>query len=363
MGYIVKNNLIDPEVFADFVEKKFVDKGVFSAWATSDNTLVGQAGSTLSFPVYSYIGNSALLTEGGQIAVDNITQTHADVTVKQVAKGTGIYDWALVNGLGNAMDEASSQVALSLSDFRDNDLKSAIDSNANVVRFNVGSDYSADTIIDAEALWGEDLNDKRFGLICSAKALASLRKDSDYINGSEMQTDMMVRGTVGSIWGANITPSNKCKANNEAYLIKEGAIRFVEKKGVNVELEREPDYKRTSIYADVMYAPYVYKPQDIIHLVKYSAVDTSVTFTCSAVASSKTTVDATNFKAICPVNCKIVYKTNESSEGSATWGTALTSYTELPANGEIAGTAGKYVNLAIVDADNKPLVFKSVLLA
>lgn len=362
MAHTELSNLIDPEVFAGFVEQKYVNKGVFSALATVDSTLEGQAGSTLSYPSYSYIGDSTEIHEGDQIAVDNISETQVDVKVKQIAKGTGIYDWALVNGLGNAMDEASSQIATSLADYRDNDLKSAID-NGNVIRLLLGDSdtFNSDTIIDALAFWGEDLDDKPFAYICNAKGLATLRKDANYINGSEIQTDAMIRGTVGSIWGANIILSNKC--TDEAYLIKQGALRIVSKKGVNAETKREADYKRTGIFADVMYAPYVYKGQDIIKVFKTSDVDTSLTFEVKAGETGKTVVDFSNFAKMCPVNCKIVYKDGNASAPTFARGTALTGYSPLPADGIVTATASKYLAIAIVDGADKPIAGASHLMA
>ena len=363
-NYIQLNNLIDPEVFADFVEKKMVDKGVFSALATSDTTLTGQAGSTLSFPSYTYIGSQCqLLQEGDKIAIDNIEQVREDVQVKQVAKGTAIYDWAVANGLGDAMGEASSQVAMALADYRDNDLKDAIDNNAKVLKFLVygNSDFNADTIIDAEAVWGEDLNDKRFAYITNGTGLATLRKDEHYVNGSEIMTEQMIRGTVGQIWGANILPSNKCK--NEAYLIKEGALRFVEKKGVNAETKREADYKRTGIFTDIMYAPYVYKPMDIIKIFRQDELISDVTFTASAVADGKTDIDLTNFLAVAPMNCKIVYKTGGTSAYTFARNTALSDWSDIGDGKGITATAGKHFGLAIVDGDNKPIAGYDVTLA
>lgn len=354
MAYTVLSNLIDPEVFAGFVEQKYVDKGVFSALATVDSTLEGRAGSTLSYPSYSYIGEANVLLEGAQIPVDNITESQVDVQVKQVAKGTGIYDWAVANGLGNAMDEASSQIATSLADYRDNDLKSAMDNGAIVrVLLDDSDDFNSDTIIDALALWGEDLNDKPFAFICNGRGLATLRKDANFINASEIQTANMIRGTQGAIWGANIILSNKCQ--DEAYLIKSGALRIVSKKGVNVETKREADYKRTGVFADVMYAPYVYKGQDIIKMFKTSTVKTDID-----VAYVDGKADLTAWKALCPVNCKIVYKENTSAPTLAR-GTALSNYTDMPADGEITITSGKYLTIAIVDANNKPIAGASKL--
>ena len=46
-------NLINPQVLADFVDKKLIDKIVFAPLAEVDTTLVGNPGDTLTFPAYA----------------------------------------------------------------------------------------------------------------------------------------------------------------------------------------------------------------------------------------------------------------------------------------------------------------------
>ena len=46
-------NLIDPEVLADYVDSKLIDKIKFSGLAVINTDLQGRAGSTITFPVYS----------------------------------------------------------------------------------------------------------------------------------------------------------------------------------------------------------------------------------------------------------------------------------------------------------------------
>jgi hypothetical protein len=46
-------NLINPEVLADYIDKKLINKIVFAPLATVDTTLVGAAGDTIKFPSYA----------------------------------------------------------------------------------------------------------------------------------------------------------------------------------------------------------------------------------------------------------------------------------------------------------------------
>lgn len=347
------NNLIDPEVFADYVDQKYVDKGVFTALATVDSTLEGNVGDTLSFPSYGYIGPASEVAEGEEIGTEILTATSTPVKVKKIAKGIEISDEAMLSALGNPMEEGASQVAISLADYSDNDLKASID-EANVLRLLVDG-MSSDNIVDAIALWGEDLNDKPFALVTSGKGLAALRKDDDFINASEMQTSAMIRGTVGSIWGANIIPSNKV-TNGGGYLIKQGALRIVTKRGVNAEPKRKPETKTTALYTDKIYAPYVYKAQDIIVLEAHPTLtDLSDKITSKAgEVSGGTVINYADLIKLCPANCSLVYKLGSSDVTFNRDNAIGTGYTPLTAD-EIAGGSSTKIAIAIVDADNKPI--------
>lgn len=46
-------NLVNPQVLADFIDKKLVDAIRLSPLAVVDNTLVGRAGDTLTLPSYA----------------------------------------------------------------------------------------------------------------------------------------------------------------------------------------------------------------------------------------------------------------------------------------------------------------------
>ena len=46
-------NLIDPEVLANYIDKKLIYNVVFAPLAEVDTTLVGAPGDTIKFPYYS----------------------------------------------------------------------------------------------------------------------------------------------------------------------------------------------------------------------------------------------------------------------------------------------------------------------
>jgi hypothetical protein len=46
-------NLINPQVLADYIDKKLINKIEFAPLATVDTTLVGAPGDTIQFPSYA----------------------------------------------------------------------------------------------------------------------------------------------------------------------------------------------------------------------------------------------------------------------------------------------------------------------
>ena len=82
MGQVTKlANLINPEVLADYIDKKLIHNIVFAPLATVDNTLVGNPGDTIKFPAYAYIGSADDLTEGA--AISTVSLNASAVSVKK----------------------------------------------------------------------------------------------------------------------------------------------------------------------------------------------------------------------------------------------------------------------------------------
>ena len=54
-------NLIDPEVLANYIDKKLINKIVFAPLAEVDTTLVGAPGDTIKFPSYAYIDRKSVV--------------------------------------------------------------------------------------------------------------------------------------------------------------------------------------------------------------------------------------------------------------------------------------------------------------
>ena len=101
MSVTTTNNLIIPEVVSSLIDGSLGDGVTLLPLAEQDDTLVGQPGDTLKFPVFSYIGKAAVVAENGQIIPGQLTASMKSVTVHKYAKAISISDEARLSGYGD----------------------------------------------------------------------------------------------------------------------------------------------------------------------------------------------------------------------------------------------------------------------
>ena len=173
MSVTTTNNLIIPEVVSSLIDGSLGDGVTLLPLAEQDDTLVGQPGDTLKFPVFSYIGKAAVVAENGQIIPGQLTASMKSVTVHKYAKAISISDEARLSGYGDPVGEGSRQLAHALDHAVDDDLFQCLN-DVGVARKYVSGAISADTIADALTLFGEDPAGQKV-LLTDAAGLAALR--------------------------------------------------------------------------------------------------------------------------------------------------------------------------------------------
>lgn len=364
MATTLKSNLIIPQVLADYVEVKLTDKSVFAPLAEVDNTLVGGPGDTITFPKYAYIGAADVTAENGQITPVALSASSVQKTVHKITKAVQITDEARMSAYGDAMGEAASQLAKSIDDKTDIELLAEMQTATLTIGV-TGGGLSSDLIVDALELFGEDADGVK-ALCMSPKDLAALRKDDDYINASDIATEIKIRGATGMLWGCQFLVSNRLKGNTtqrDAYIVKPGALALIMKRGTMVETQREPDYQRDTVYASKHYVPYLKDESKIIHIIEYLGLAQK---TSGITSTAGTTATNDTFIAIdepAPVGYKWVYKLG-SADVTPTFGTAVTGYTAWPgATTEIAASTSTKASVVLVNAaDDKPVKYANVTL-
>ena len=260
--------MINPEVMSQMISAKVAKKVAIIPFAKVDTTLQGQAGNTITIPVFSYIGDAADVAEGASIGASELTTTHKQFTIKKIGRGVDITDEAILSGYGDPVGEANRQLAMAIAQKIDQD---AIDAlyGASLKFDGVANKISYAGIVDAIDKFEEEVNTEKV-LFIHPKQLSQLRKDTDftsadkYVNGNYIQ----VNGEVGKIANCRVVVSKRIKESDDTNgyvnpIVKinfdseteeaTAALTIFLKKGIMVETSRDIDKQINLIRASEHY--------------------------------------------------------------------------------------------------------------
>ena len=266
MGQVTKlANLINPEVLADYIDKKLINNIVFAPLATVDNTLVGNPGDTIKFPAYTYIGAADDLTEGSAISTVSLNTSTVSVKIKEAGKGVSITDTAILSAFGDPVEEIASQLLKSMADKVDIDFLSTLAAiGATMTHSGVSTVLDISNSLEKS---GEDIDGQK-ALLVSPSLYTMIRNTKDWSPASEFAANALVRGAVGRIFGCDIMVSNRLTASQNAYIVKPGALRLVLKRDTLLEADRDI-LTRTNVYtATKHYVTYLYNAAGAIKLTR-----------------------------------------------------------------------------------------------
>ena len=208
------SNMINPEVMAEMISAKVAKKVAVTPFAKVDTTLQGQAGNTITIPVFSYIGDAANVAEGTSIGASALTTTHKQFTIKKIAKGVDITDEAILSGYGDPVGEANRQLIMAIAQKIDQDAIDALDGAAKYMSSGYKISYAG--IVDAIDLFEEEYNSEKV-IFVHPKQVSQLRKDADftsadkYVNGNYIA----MNGEIGKIANCRVVVSKRVKENAE----------------------------------------------------------------------------------------------------------------------------------------------------
>ena len=260
--------MINPEVMAEMMSAKVEKKVAVIPFAKVDTTLQGQAGNTITIPVFGYIGDGHDVAEGESIGASELTTTHKQFTIKKIAKGVDITDEAILSGYGDPVGEANRQLSMAISQKIDQD---AIDAlyGASLKYDGVANKISYAGIVDAIDKFEEEVNTEKV-LFIHPKQVSQLRKDTDftsadkYVNGNYIQ----VNGEIGKIANCRVVVSKRIKESDDTNgyvnpIVKisfdseteeaTAALTIFLKKGIMVETSRDIDKQINLIRASEHY--------------------------------------------------------------------------------------------------------------
>jgi len=262
-------NLVDPEVMGDYIEKKLVDAMKFAPLATIDGTLENTAGSTISLPAYTYIGDASTLLEASALTPDQLTATALTVSVHKIAKAVEVSDEALLSAYGDTVGEVTSQLALSIASQEDNEVLNTLATSIPLAMTHlVASDPTDTDIADALEKFGEDIDGEKVVIVSPAVYTAMRKNTNQWVPASELAAGVAIKGVVGEYQGCQVIVSNKLKTSKNIYIVKPNALRIFIKRGTVVEADRDI-LKFTNVFsASKHFATYLYDPSKAIMIKK-----------------------------------------------------------------------------------------------
>jgi N4-gp56 family major capsid protein len=246
-------NLINPEVLAEFISYKLEAAIKFAPLCGVNRDLQGRPGDTLTLPKYTYIGDADVVPEGADVEFGNLGKKIAKVTVNKAGRGVKITDEALLNAYGNPADEIAKQLLMAIANKVDNDCVAQFRNASEKMTLQVTGKFNKDAVIDMIAKFGEDMEEDMV-LVINAQQLAEIRKDEAFMH--VMNGQATISGEIGQIFGARVVVSNKVQPN-EAFLVKQGAVKILLKRDVMVEADRDIINKTNIFVVDEHYAVYL----------------------------------------------------------------------------------------------------------
>lgn len=273
MGETTKlGNLVDPEVLADYIDKKLIDAIRFAPLAEIDTTLVGRPGDILSMPYYSYISMASTLSEASAISTVSLNASTVSARIVEIGKGVEISDTAMLSAYGDPVAEIAKQLVMSIADKVEVDLLAKMAAQTAPMVYKNGSSSVAlkvQDISDALELFGEDIDGQKAVLV-SPKLYTAIRNTKDWCPASEYAAGALVRGAVGQIFGCDVFVTNRLKGaaakDENAYIVKPGALRLIMKRDTMLEADRDI-LRRVNVYtATKHYVPYLYNASGLIKL-------------------------------------------------------------------------------------------------
>lgn len=285
MANTINKNIIVPEVYADLVREKITGYAVISSAAKTVDTLKNQPGEIINFPAWQYIGDATDIQIGSAMPKTAMKQTTTSATVKMVAApAVSVNDYDNAVALGNALDEASKQQAISMARKMDKDcidcaltspLKSAL-ATVNKVTF--------DEMLAAMQLYGDDVDTEDFAFIAiHSMFIPSFVGMPGFVDRTNTQTidgnGIVHNNLLGHFRGIPVVLSDRLydSTNQEGFIliVKKDSLGIVPKEAPFVEAERDASTRTTTVYCSDYYAVALIDESGIVVLKKNIGTSTN----------------------------------------------------------------------------------------
>lgn len=311
------DDLLNPQVVADYIDQKLIDAIRLSPLARIDDTLVGRPGDTITLPSYSYIGDATTVAEGADIPIAKLSADSATVKVSKIGRAVEVSDEAILSGFNGiaggqgVAEEAAKQILLAINAGVETQLLTDMATNAKLTATIAASGDPADGVADALTNFEEDIDGDKV-LVIPPSFYARLRKSKAWIPNTEIGADAIIKGTIGMVHGCQVVPSNRMYNytftktsdvaidptktyyvsdgaggyvvvkepdvsdigdyyersvdSGSAYIVKPGALAIFMKRDTLVEFDRDRLSQMNYIIGSKLFAPYVYDKTKLIKI-------------------------------------------------------------------------------------------------
>lgn len=258
-------DLLDPQVVADYIDKKLIDNIRFAPLATIRNDLVGRPGDEVTVPFYKYVGAAEAVAEGEDIPIAKLSQGTKKAKVSKIGRAIQFTDEALLSAYNNDIaEEAAKQVVLAINDKIEKMFLTAM-GDATLTSTIAESGNPAAGVVDALVKFGEDVDGQKV-LLCDPNFYARLLKSDGWIPNTEMGAEIIVRGTLGAVYGTQVVLTNRLIGTGKAYIVKPGALALFMKRDTLVEFDRDKLDQTNFIIGSKIFCPYLYDETKIIEV-------------------------------------------------------------------------------------------------
>ena len=264
MANTINKNVIVPEVYSVLCREKIAGKCKVAQFLVNVGDLHGDIGETIIFPSWSYIGDAKDWDINTPMDLTQMKQTNKSATIKAIqAQGVSVRDYDNEVALGNAIEEAASQQALSVARKYDTDaIACALESPLKYKLANK-NEVTQDELIGMLELYSDDRDSVDFDAIVVHPKFASSFYHMDMFVKLDMSmvangNGIAVNGCIGTFLGIPVVLSERLwdATNQEGFVLmmKKNAISVIPKESPFAECERVANLRQTNIYLSQFYA-------------------------------------------------------------------------------------------------------------
>lgn len=260
----INTKILVPEVYAELVREKITGKCKVAQFAVTKGNLMGQAGETVKFPAYKYVGDASDWTIGTAMTAGELEQTTTSATIKAIAApGVNVYDYDDEVAMGNQINEAASQQAVSIARKMDTDAIDACLTSPLKKKLAAKNTVTQDELIAMLGLYGDDRDSADFDAIVIHSAFAPSFYAMDMFVSREktMTRDgngISVNGIIGYFLDIPVVLSDRLydTTSQEGFILmmKKNALSLLPKESPFTEVARDASKRLSTIYTSDFYA-------------------------------------------------------------------------------------------------------------